>query len=548
MNTTKSDILLETLTTRTIGEESILAMSVLLAAPVPAGVIRYMHAEISNRLAEDLLHAPHFSRVTAPAAGPDAVRDALLRHAAEQYVFPRAEFLAMLENAARFTENYLCRPRWTLSSFLFLDQPAVTAETLLRKLEYVSDYAYLPQLLRRMVTHSGKQVISSHECIAYIARIDDAVIREHSPRERALLARPIFQFFLLSPDIENKPIALRALLLFLEDKRFGPLREYIERIWQIRGKSDITMEEFIVLNEDFATGRSSFAPTTAVDEPPPEPQEPAPPAELVQGSLVFAEPPPDGSLLQNSVQQATVVDESVLRESVAAEPVHQKNIAAEHPQPEIAATEPVQQVSVPSEPAHQEDVAAEPLQPEIAASEPVQQVSAPSEPAHQEDVAAEPLQPEIATNESGPQEHTATEPAQQESVPVEPVLQEHDVAEPLQPGIAASEPGQQESVSDEPVQPVSSLPEAPILPPLPSLREMIPGGLRRRFISVICGKDAEFYDLVIARLDEMYSWPQASTYIRELFEINSIDPFNDTAIAFTDVIQKRCDQSRMAQQ
>ncbi len=57
-----------------------------------------------------------------------------------------------------------------------------------------------------------------------------------------------------------------------------------------------------------------------------------------------------------------------------------------------------------------------------------------------------------------------------------------------------------------------------------------------------------FYDLVIDRLDEIHSWPQASSYIRELFEINSIDPFNDTAIAFTDVIQKRCDQSWMAQQ
>ena len=123
---------------------------------------------------------------------------------------------------------------------------------LLRKLEYISDYAYLPQLLRRIVTHSGKQVITSHECIAFFTRIDDAVMREHTPRERALLARPIFEFFLLSPDIENKPIALRALLLFLEDKQFGPLREYTEGVWQIRGKSELTMEEFIALNEDFA--------------------------------------------------------------------------------------------------------------------------------------------------------------------------------------------------------------------------------------------------------------------------------------------------------
>jgi len=120
----------------------------------------------------------------------------------------------------------------------------------------------------------------------------------------------------------------------------------------------------------------------------------------------------------------------------------------------------------------------------------------------------------------------------------------------VQPQSAGPEPAPQQPVADEPVQPQPAGPEpVPPLPPqTPSLREMIPGNLRRRFVNVICGKDAEFYDLVIASLDEMHSWPQASTYIRELFEINSIDPFNDTAIAFTDVVQKRCDQSRMAQQ
>ncbi len=434
MNPANSDMLLETLIARTIGEESVLAMSVLLAAPVPAGVLRYMRAEIFNRLAEDLSHAPHFARVAPPSAGPDAIRDALLTHAAGQYIFPREEFLGMLENAARFTENYLCRPRWTLSSFLFLDQSAITTEMLLRKLEYISDYAYLPQLLRRIVTHSGKQVITSHECIAHITRIDDAVIREHTPRERALLTKPIFQFFLLSSDIENKPIALRALLLFLEDKQFGPLREYSEGVWQIRGKSEITMAEFVALNEDFAIGRSSFAPTPTIAEPPPEP----------------TPEPPDPEILPPATEPA----ESALPETPSPEAA-----AINAPPPEIP---PLPEVPPP---------------PEI-----------PPPP-------AETIQGSLSFMEFLPAE-----------------------------------------------------PEIPVAPSSLSLKETIPGTLRRRFINVICGKDEEFYDLVIARLDDMHSWPEASTYIRELFEINSIDPFNDTAIAFTDIIQKRCDHSRMAQQ
>jgi hypothetical protein len=450
MTVTSSERMLETLIARTIGEEPVLSMSSLKAAPIPSGVIRYMHAEIFNRLAEDLSRAPHFARVASPMAGPDAVRDALLTHAAGQYIFPRAEFLEMLENATRFTENYLCRPRWTLSSFLFLDQSAITTETLLRKLEYVTDYAYLPQLLRRLVTQSGKQVLTSTEGLAYIARIDDAVIREHSAREQALLAKPIFQFFMLSQNIENAPIPLRALLLFYEDKHMTPLRDYLEGVWHVRGKTEITLEEFIGVCEDFSSG----------DRTPSQPEE--------------GETPP-----QTTSQE----------ESAQVEPPQ-----AEEPMPALPAPEPVQE-TLPFE-------EASPFEPDLELSVP----------------GIEPDYPTSAA-ETIPEDLQAEPPVQRPSQDQEPL------PEPTR-------------IEDEtPAEP----PQQSTTPPLPPLTSMIPPDLRRRFINVICGKDAEFYELVIARLDEMRSWPDASAYIRELFEINSIDPFNDIAVAFTDLIQKRCE-------
>jgi hypothetical protein len=422
MTVTSSDTLLETLIARTIGEEPVYPMGALAVAPIPAGVGRYMRAEITNRLAEDLSRAPHFARVASPTAGPDAIRDALLTHAAGQYIFPRAEFLEMLENATRFTENYLCRPRWTLGSFLFSGQQEITAETLLRKLEYLADYAYLPQLMRRLVTQNGKQVITAAEGVAMIARIDDAVVREHSPREQAMLARPIFEFFVLSSEINNKFIPLRALLLFLEDKQLLPLRNYAEGVWHMRGKNDITMAELSALCEDFVSS-SAPAPTEVQIEP----------------------------------------------------------AAVELP---------------PTDPA--------PPLPDLPTPEPV-----PVEPV--------PLEAET---------FTATTPFAPDAELTRPI---EEIAEPAP--IVAPEP------TPEPVPP--PIPDAPSVP---SLRDTIPADLRRRFINTICGKDAEFYDLVITRLDDMRSWGDASTYIRELFEINSIDPFDQTAVAFTDAIQKRCEQ------
>ncbi len=68
---------------------------------------------------------------------------------------------------------------------------------------------------------------------------------------------------------------------------------------------------------------------------------------------------------------------------------------------------------------------------------------------------------------------------------------------------------------------------------------MITEDQRKRFINVICDKDEAFYELMIARLDEIQTWSEASDYIRELFEINSIDPFHRVAVTFTDIVQRR---------
>ncbi len=503
MNAINSDKLFETLIQRTIGEDSVLTMGALLAAAIPAGITRYVRAEIIQRLSQDLSHAPHFARTAPPTAGPDAVRDALLAHAAEQYIFPREEFLELLENAARFTENYLCRPRWTLASFLFLDQPAITAENLLRKLEFLTEYAYLPQLLRRVVTHSRKQVITSGECASYVMRIDEAVIREHSPRERALLARPIWQFYLLSPAVENSPIPLRPLLVFLDDKQLTKLREHVEGVWHVRNRTEITLEDFIAVNEDFATGRSSFAELAPVQDVMPEPESTQAPDSTIPPAPI---------------------------EPVPSEPAPVEPVPPEPSPPEPASPEP-------SSPGHalQEQAPSEHAPPELTF--PGETLPAPG-----------PMAPELRAEEVV--NTPVAEAIPPEALPVpdlpgyaEPVAAEEPAVRP-DPPPAQNMPPVQESLPF--AEPAPAEQRAQNIPSVPSLQDVISDDWRRRFIHVICGKDAEFYDLVIARLDEMSSWPEASAYIRELFEINSIDPFDETAIAFTDVVQQKCDASRTA--
>ncbi|HSQ76470.1 MAG TPA: hypothetical protein VLT13_12975, partial [Bacteroidota bacterium] len=191
-----SDAVLSTLVAHTIGAAQEIPMARVAQATIPSGVKAYLRANLRDRFQTEVLRYGPFSRVQPLSASTSHLHELFFAHAAEGYVYPRGEYLADLENAAHFTENYVCRPRWTLTSFLFHDAPVISTTTLFTRLEYVTEYVYLPQLLRRMVTQKQLREISQDDCAFLIRQIDSAVVREHTPRELALLTRPIFDYFL----------------------------------------------------------------------------------------------------------------------------------------------------------------------------------------------------------------------------------------------------------------------------------------------------------------------------------------------------------------
>jgi len=175
------------------------------------------------------------------------------------------------------------------------------------------------------------------------------------------------------------------------------------------------------------------------------------------------------------------------------------------------------------------------------------------------------IPPETATGEAGHGEAAPEEPSSRQILPDDTAPQ-GSVEDPGAPPENAV-PGEQEApqeVQEEfafdssrtfsapPVEeevrrndtvlefpPASPTPSVRTSPAFPDLRRMITEGQRKRFISVLCDRDADFYDLIVIRLNSMRTWHEASAYIRELFEINSIDPFKEEAITFTDIVQQR---------
>ena len=453
MTSFNSDELLRRFTDRTIGGDVELSMARLAQAPIPAGVKAYLRAHLRERLRDEIGRTESFSRVRTLSPSAARLEHLFIEHAADAYVYGREAFQADLENAVHFTENYVCRPRWTLTSFLFHTKDAIPVEELFAKLEYVTDYVYIPQLLRRTLSTRGIGEIDRAACTELIRKIDAAVIHEHAPRELAALARPLFEFFTASDPDGSGEIPVRPVLLFFEDKELGSLKDYISGICHFRNRECITPEELAALCDDFLTGGKDVPPANEAVALPVE--ESCAAAPVVAGEEKTAMDPAVGSMGEVSGDTMDVV------------------ALVPHDGPE---------------PAKQEE-------PPVSAS------GAPGAPGR-----------ELFIGDPGMDMQ----------------------AEAFVPDVSITPETEEESE----VQ--LELPLAP-LPPvqLPDLTRIITPDQRKRFIAVLCDRDADFYDLVIARLNEIHAWQDATGYVRELFEINSIDPFRDEAIEFTDIVQQR---------
>lgn len=299
----ETESIIATLTARTIGAGESVQLRDALAADIPRGIKAYLRTETVRWLAEDLYAAPRFARIDRTAPGLRRISRSFLLAMADGYRYQRNEFLAILDNAVHFLENYLCRPQWTIENFAFERAEMMSIEAILDKLECTSEYAYFKTLIGKIAGQRGWTEISRGNFRDLLIAIDDQVVKQHDARELSLLAKPIFDFILLRDTPPDIGIPLRPVLVFFEDKGMKILRDYIESICKIRSREEITLDELTALVEDLYLGQgeseatpdaSTAGPENAVGVQP----EPIPaPAGRIEAPpiITFITDEPDGS-------------------------------------------------------------------------------------------------------------------------------------------------------------------------------------------------------------------------------------------------------------
>jgi hypothetical protein len=235
---------------RSIGSSPQLLLKQALDTDMPPGVKRYLLTEVAGFLEKDLRNLPHFGRLHPDAPGIGSLRLTFLRSLAGSYEMSRDQYLKLLQEAVAFTESYVTRPQWTLESFLFEEEDDIGLETLRARIAYCADYAYFGRLLEEVLSRRRATHVTRADFRTLIARIDDQIIQQHSPRELALLAKPLFDFLLLKEAGPDEAVPLAPVLAFFDDKKMKILREYVESICRLRETTALSMNQLRQLIED----------------------------------------------------------------------------------------------------------------------------------------------------------------------------------------------------------------------------------------------------------------------------------------------------------
>ncbi len=250
----------------TIGNTTSIALKTVLESNIPNSIKNFFKGEVESLLFKERLNERRSSKFNYQQ---EDVR--LLQHQMDillvyHYTFSREEYLTVIDKCVHFLFNYLCRPQWTLESFLFEEKNELTCNELSVKFRYCSDYPYYWTILEKFLIGKNKLSLGRDEAIHLLKKIDAEIINTHVADEMAKMTIPFYEFIGFihqhSQEGGRGDLPTRALIYFFEDKKLPNVARHLTNLRE-QGKQSLSFEELVnALKESFT--QKSFSLTEEV--------------------------------------------------------------------------------------------------------------------------------------------------------------------------------------------------------------------------------------------------------------------------------------------
>jgi hypothetical protein len=252
------ELIMNAVRSRTIGEAESIRLRDILHADLHPALKAYFKARVWQ-----LLHQERQTEVRSkrfPYGLREVMRlqeqtDILLVY---NYVFGQHDFSLMLDHAVHFQFNFLCRPQWTLVNFIFENQRRRPTSDIRRKLEYLVDYSYYAEIIKRYIDDRGLAELTYEEFSELLEKLDQEIVVRHSSVELALMTRPILRFIDTAREHVDRPLAdstipINAAIVFFEDKKLNDIKERLEAERDGKAMTEVSLRQLANVIEKVRT-------------------------------------------------------------------------------------------------------------------------------------------------------------------------------------------------------------------------------------------------------------------------------------------------------
>ncbi|MBI3003993.1 MAG: hypothetical protein HYY49_01090 [Ignavibacteriales bacterium] len=243
----------------TIGESESIKLRDVLRADIHPAIKAYFKAEVEKILQDERVLEMRSKKLSYSLPEVSSLQRQIDIVLVNNHNFGQQDFDSLLDEAVHFQFNYLCRPQWTLLSFIFGTQRKVSTSIIDRKLRYCVDYTYFSDLIRRYASDRGLAEITYEEFKALLTRIDDEVVAQHSSLELARMTKALFSFIDAGKQVphdqfDQPRLPVNAAIVFFEDKRLESLKNRLERERDADNVTEVTIADLATLIERVRTG------------------------------------------------------------------------------------------------------------------------------------------------------------------------------------------------------------------------------------------------------------------------------------------------------
>jgi len=255
----------------TIGTTTSIALKTILESNIPNSIKSFFKGEVESLLFKERQNEHRSSKFNYQQEDVRLVQQQMDILLVYHYTFSREEYLAVLDKCVHFLFNYLCRPQWTLESFLFEEKNELNFDELSIKFHYCSDYPYYWTILEKYLVGKNKATLGRDEAIHLLKKIDAEIINTHSADEMAKMTIPFYEFIGFvhqnSMNGGRGDLPTRSLIYFFEDKKLPNVTHHLTTLRE-QGKQSLLFEDLVhALKESFTQKSFSLSEEVAQVRP-----------------------------------------------------------------------------------------------------------------------------------------------------------------------------------------------------------------------------------------------------------------------------------------